>query len=117
MPIFHATMLKVLPLLYGLLFVLAGCGGVSSYPVDEQAFPQLTPTPSVGNSTLHDHRDMPFILAGGGLPGGRFLDYRNANNGEGESHAKLLVSIANRMAVPIEQFGYSGHGLGPLAEL
>lgn len=78
----------------------------------------------LGNGTRHDHADMPFILAGraGGLRAGRFLDYRNTNrsqrsSGENESHAKLLVSIANAVGIPLESFGYTGHGAGPLPGL
>lgn len=73
----------------------------------------------LGHSSRHDHRDMPFILAGhgGGLRGGRFLDYRMSNRNENESHAKLLVSIANAMGIPITTFGYTGHGEGPLPRL
>lgn len=73
----------------------------------------------LGHSARHDHRDMPFVLAGraGGLVTGRYLDYRAANGGEGESHAKLLVSIANAMGIPVTSFGYTGHGAGPLPRL
>jgi len=73
----------------------------------------------LGHSGRHDHRDMPFVLAGraGGLATGRFLDYRSANNGDGESHAKLLVSIARAMGIPLNSFGYVGHGEGPLPRL
>jgi len=68
----------------------------------------------LGDGNRHDHRDMPFILAGGGggvLSTGRYLHY------DEEAHTKLLVSIANGMGVDIESFGYSGHGLGGLPGL
>lgn len=73
----------------------------------------------LGHSSRHDHHDMPFVLAGhgAGLAGGRFLNYSNSNNGQNESHAKLLVSIANAMGIPVDSFGYTGHGTGPLASL
>ncbi|MDP3857572.1 MAG: DUF1552 domain-containing protein [Stagnimonas sp.] len=73
----------------------------------------------LGHSSRHDHSDMPFILAGhgGGLAGGRFLDLRKTNNNGNETHAKLLVSIANAMGIPINSFGYTGHGEGPLPRL
>ena len=73
----------------------------------------------LGHSARHDHVDMPFVLAGhgGGLRGGRFLDFRRTNNGQNESHAKLLVSVANAMGIPINSFGYTGHGEGPLPGL
>lgn len=73
----------------------------------------------LGHSSLHNHRDMPFVLAGrgGGLQSGRFLDFRNANSGDGESHSKLLVSLANAAGIPLNSFGYTGHGSGPLQGL
>ena len=73
----------------------------------------------LGHSARHDHHDMPFILAGhgGGLAGGRFLNYTNTSNGQNEAHSKLLVSIANAMGIPVSSFGYTGHGTGPLPGL
>lgn len=68
----------------------------------------------LGDSNAHDHRNMPFILAGnagGALRTGRFLDYQE------EAHTKLLVSIANMMGVNISTYGYSGHGTGGLTGL
>jgi len=63
----------------------------------------------LGDSNLHDHRNVPFILAGGAggaLRGGRYL------NLPGEAHSKILVSIANAMDQPIDSFGYTGKGRG-----
>jgi hypothetical protein len=74
----------------------------------------------LGDSNAHDHKSVPFVLAGGaaaGLRGGRFLDYSKTNKGENESHAKLLVSIARATGVTIDSFGYTGHGTGPLPRL
>ncbi|MEC8849324.1 MAG: DUF1552 domain-containing protein, partial [Pseudomonadota bacterium] len=78
----------------------------------------------LGHGSRHDHADMPFLLAGraGGLQTGRFLDYRGSNrtqnaSGENESHAKLLVSLGNALGIPLEEFGYTGHGRGPLPGL
>jgi hypothetical protein len=74
----------------------------------------------LGDSNLHDHHNMPFVLAGGAagqLRGGRLLDYTGQVNGENQPHAKLLVSIANLMGVPITEYGYTGHGTGPLPGL
>lgn len=68
----------------------------------------------LGDSNLHDHNNMPFILAGGAggrLSTGRYLDYG------GDAHTKLLVSIANALDVNIDTFGYSGHGSGNLSGL
>ena len=53
----------------------------------------------------------------GGLETGRALDYSSAHDGDGETHAKLLVSIANAVGIPINSFGYTGHGDGPLQGL
>ena len=67
----------------------------------------------LGDSNQHDHKRMPFILAGAGrdFPGGRFLSY------DGEAHAKLLVSIASSMDPSVTSYGYSGHGSGGLPGL
>jgi hypothetical protein len=68
----------------------------------------------LGDSNLHDHNNMPLILAGGGggtLSTGRYLNYG------GDAHTKLLVSIANAMDVNINTFGYSGRGAGGLTGL
>ncbi|MEM9461943.1 MAG: DUF1552 domain-containing protein [Myxococcota bacterium] len=74
----------------------------------------------INDGNLHDHNDMPFVLAGragGQLTTGRSLDYRGTSGGEDEAHTKLLVSIANMAGVPIDEFGYTGHGTGPLPGL
>ncbi len=74
----------------------------------------------INDGDLHDHRDMPFVLAGqaaGQLETGRSLDYRGSNSGENETHAKLLVSIANMMGSNIDSFGYTEMGTGPLPGL
>ena len=68
----------------------------------------------LGDSNAHDHRNMPFILAGnagGALQTGRYVDFG------GDAHSKLLVSIANMMDVNIDRFGYTGHGTGGLPGL
>jgi hypothetical protein len=68
----------------------------------------------MGDSNLHNHDDMPFILAGragGALSTGRFLNYPK------EAHSKLLVDIANAMGVPVNAFGYVGKGEGGLPGL
>jgi len=73
----------------------------------------------LGDSNAHDHKSVPFVLAGGkaaGLKTGRFLDFAGkGKGGTNEAHSKLLVSIANLAGVPTETFGYSGHGTGGLA--
>lgn len=68
----------------------------------------------LGDSNDHDHKNMPFILAGnagGALETGRHLNF------DGEAHSKLLVSIANMMDVNVNSFGYTGHGTGGLSGL
>ena len=71
----------------------------------------------LGDSNNHDHRRMPFFLAGGGVGDGRFLDYRGTAGGENDAHTKMLVSIARWAGVDIDRFGYTGHGTGPLEGL
>lgn len=74
----------------------------------------------LGDSNVHDHDRVPFVLAGkagGALTPGRFLDYRGKRAGENEPHTKLLVSIAQKLGVDIDRFGYEGHGTGPLDNL
>ncbi len=68
----------------------------------------------LGDGNRHDHKNMPFVLAGGqalGVQGGRMLDFN------GDAHTKMLVSVANLMGVNINQFGYTGHGTGGLEGL
>jgi hypothetical protein len=56
---------------------------------------------SEGNT--HDHTNLPLMLAGGKdlVPGGRHLMFK------GDPAANLLLSIADKMDVPIEQLGNS----------
>lgn len=59
----------------------------------------------LGDGKLHDHDDMPFMLAGGGakgIVGNRQLHFN------GEDHTKLLVTIANIMGYEIDTFGTNG---------
>jgi Protein of unknown function (DUF1552) len=74
----------------------------------------------LGDSNLHDHDSVPFVLAGkagGALRTGRYLSYKGKNAGENEPHSKLLVSVANALDVPIDSFGFTGKGKGPLSGL
>jgi Protein of unknown function (DUF1552) len=73
----------------------------------------------INDGDLHDHRQIPFVLAGGskaGLKGGRFLSYAGkGQGGQNETHAKLLVSIARACgATEVNSFGYTAMGTGPL---
>ena len=72
----------------------------------------------LGDSNLHDHERVPFVLAGGtnlGLRTGRFLDFRGKNKGKNEPHTKLLTTIAQAVGVKIDSFGYTAEGTGTLA--
>ena len=75
----------------------------------------------INDGDLHDHRSMPFVLAGGskaGLRTGRFLDFTSkGQGGQNETHAKLLVSIARGLGDPIDSYGYTAMGTGGLAGL
>ncbi len=74
----------------------------------------------LGDSNAHDHKNMPFVLAGGAggaLEMGRSLQYNGKNAGKNEPHTKLLVSIANAMDVTVDSFGFTGEGSGPLPGL
>ena len=68
----------------------------------------------LGDGDRHDHDDCPFVLAGGGLRGGRALRYGGTNGGDNEPHSKLLVSFAQQLGVDLAEFGYTGHGTGGL---
>jgi Protein of unknown function (DUF1552) len=75
----------------------------------------------ISDGDLHDHRSLPFVVIGGprtGLRGGRYLDFTGkGQGGENETHAKVLVSIARAVGVPIDSFGYTALGTGPLPGL
>jgi hypothetical protein len=79
----------------------------------------------INDGDLHDHTSIPFVLAGGskaGLKTGRALDYTGrypqaTADERNENHAKLLVSIAGALGVPLDSFGSTTHGTGPLPGL
>jgi hypothetical protein len=75
----------------------------------------------IGDGDLHEHKNVPFVVAGGsktGLRGGRYLDFTGKGmGGQNETHAKILVSIARAVGVPIDSFGYTAMGTGPLPGL
>jgi hypothetical protein len=75
----------------------------------------------IGDGDLHEHKNVPFVVAGGaktGLKGGRYLDFTGKGmGGQNETHAKILVSIARAVGVPLDSFGYTGMGTGPLPGL
>jgi hypothetical protein len=63
----------------------------------------------LGDSSLHDHWRVPFVLAGGkntGLKGNRALDFRSSNGGKGANHGDLLTAIAQKAGYSsIAKFG------------
>jgi hypothetical protein len=65
----------------------------------------------VSDGDVHNHDDMPVILAGGaaGFTLGRHVQY------EGNWFGELFVSIANAFGSPITSFGE--HGTAPLTGL
>lgn len=68
----------------------------------------------LGKGNSHTRRKIPFVMAGGGkgyFPTGRFLSYG------GESHTKLLVSLAQAFGVQTDEFGNPAYGTGPLPRL
>jgi hypothetical protein len=73
----------------------------------------------LGDGNNHDHRRVPFVVAGGrglGLRPGRFLDLRGRGpGGANVAHAKLLVSVARACGQSVDTFGYDGQGPGGLA--
>jgi hypothetical protein len=74
----------------------------------------------LGDSNLHDHDRVPFVLAGGAagaIKTGRYLNYQGKHNGKNEPHTKLLVSVANAVGAGIDSFGYTGEGTGGLSGL
>jgi hypothetical protein len=59
----------------------------------------------ISTSTSHDGNNLPLLVAGGGngrLNGGRHLSYRDKPN-----NANLLVTLLDKMDVPVERFGAS----------
>ena len=59
----------------------------------------------MGNSSLHDHEDLPILVAGGtacGLRGGRHIHYEN-----GTPLANLHLTLLDRVGVRVDSFGDS----------
>ena len=59
----------------------------------------------MGNSSLHDHEDLPILVAGGaacGMRGGRHIQYKNAT-----PLANLHLTLLDRVGVRVEKFGDS----------
>jgi hypothetical protein len=73
----------------------------------------------VGKGNNHEHRDLPFLLAGscgGHFATGRFVDYQTSG-AAGHPHNDLLVSLANAMGTADTSFGDPEHCTGPLPGL
>ncbi len=59
----------------------------------------------MGNSSLHDHVNLPILVAGGaavGMKGGRHIRYE-----KGKSLANLHLTLLDRMGVNLDKFGDS----------
>ena len=59
----------------------------------------------MGDGNLHDHRKLPIVLVGGGagrLKGGRHLNYRKPR-----PMGNLLLSLLDKVGVPLDSFGDS----------
>lgn len=65
----------------------------------------------MGDSRAHVCTSVPFVLAGGGFQGNRYLEF------DGVSHSKLLVSICQAFGLENQTFGDPTTGLGPLEVL
>jgi hypothetical protein len=60
----------------------------------------------MGNPSLHDHENLPILVAGGaatGLKGGRHIKYE----GKGTPLANLHLTLLDRVGVRLDSFGDS----------
>ena len=65
----------------------------------------------MGDSRLHECKNVPMVIAGAGFATGRYLKL------SGASHAQMHVSIARALGVATDSFGDPSHGTGPLSGL
>ncbi|MDC8831485.1 DUF1552 domain-containing protein [Alteromonas gilva] len=63
----------------------------------------------IGESNEHDHMDLPIILAGGGLQGGRHIAAQKHT-----PMCNLLLTVLQQMGVPVNSFGDSSEPLAGL---
>ena len=59
----------------------------------------------MGNSSLHDHENLPILVAGGaacGIRGGRHIHYK-----DGTPLANLHLTLLDRVGVQVDRFGDS----------
>jgi hypothetical protein len=66
---------------------------------------------ALGNASVHDTRNLPLLLAGGGFKHGRRLAVDPQKN----VFSDLFVTLAQRMGVETERFGFSNGRLDPSA--
>ena len=59
----------------------------------------------IGNGNLHEHTNLPCLVAGGG--GGRLKGGRHRAYGDDTPYAILLLSVLDKAGVPAEQLGDS----------
>lgn len=87
----------------GLVALLRGASEAGGSVLDST---HLLITSNLGNASSHSWRDLPVILAGGGLQHGRHI----VAGGSGNDNARfcnLFVQIAQRMGVETDEFGSS----------
>jgi hypothetical protein len=59
----------------------------------------------IGDGNLHDHVDLPVLVAGGG--GGRLKGGRHVAYSKGEPMSNLLLTLLDKVGVPLETLGDS----------
>ena len=55
----------------------------------------------ISDSNIHDNKNLPIVLLGGGVQGGRHLKYA------GDPSGNLLVSVMEKLGLPADQIGNS----------
>ena len=68
----------------------------------------------MGNSSLHDHENLPILVAGGaacGMRGGQHIQYKN-----GTPLANLHLTLLDRVGVKLDGFGDSNGTIEDLFE-
>ncbi|MCX4242300.1 DUF1552 domain-containing protein [Paraliomyxa miuraensis] len=96
------TMEQLAALLHGLAAVPQGDGTLLDH---------TTVVCCSGLSVQHHMGDLPVLVAGGGLSGGRVL------SSPGVPIAALWLALAEHLGAPLEAFGDPEHDVGPLAGL
>ncbi len=64
----------------------------------------------ISDSNAHKHDNLPLLLVGGGsgkLKGGRHLKYPGDASTSDTSHANLLVTVVEKLGIPLERLGNS----------